>query len=54
MLLGGRVLRLGVGSGFRHGALLRLLRLLQGSGFGSGPLLRLLTQNFLLLSPLLH
>jgi hypothetical protein len=31
-----------------------LLRLLPGSGFGSGPLLRLLTQNFLLLSPLLH
>ena len=52
MLLG--LLRLGAGSGFRRGALLRLLRLGAGSGFGSGPLLRLLPENFLLLSPLLH
>jgi hypothetical protein len=93
MLLGGRLLRLGAGSGFRRAALLRLLRLgagsgfrraallrlltcgrfrrrslllgsglgrgtllrlLPGSGFGRGPLLRLLTENFLLLSALLH
>ena len=43
MLLGGRLLRLGAGSGFRRGALLRLLRLAAGSGFRRGPLLRLLT-----------
>jgi len=40
-----------LGSGLGRGTLLRLL---PGSGFGSGPLLRLLTQNFLVLSPLLH
>jgi hypothetical protein len=49
-----RLLCLSSGSGFCRGALLRLLRLGAGSGFGSGPLLRLLTENFLLLSPLLH
>jgi hypothetical protein len=54
MLLRGRLSRLGAGRGFRRGALLRLLRLGAGSGFGSGPLLSLLTENFLLLSPLLH
>jgi len=54
-----------LGSGLGRGTLLRLLpgsalgrgtllRLLPGSGFGRGPLLRLLTENFLLLSALLH
>jgi hypothetical protein len=40
-----------LGSGLGRGTLLRLL---PGSGFGRGPLLRLLTENFLLLSALLH
>ena len=61
----GTLLRLLPGSAFGRGPLLRLLpgsalgrgtllRLLPGSGFGRGPLLRLLTENFLLLSALLH
>jgi hypothetical protein len=40
--LGGRLLSLRPGSGFRRGALLRLLRLGPGSGFRGGALLRLL------------
>jgi hypothetical protein len=42
MLLGGRLLCLSPGSGFRRGALLRLLCLSSGSRFRCGTLLRLL------------